>query len=94
MAPKEVLKGAVFCSFLKKCPDSLGWTEMVYLRNKRQSEEPGQNPSSVQCSGKVSDMDWVMTLGQVMKGQILLNKLLKEGEIIRVSQCRSARTLT
>lgn len=62
---------------------------MVNLRNQGQFEEIGEKPSSAQWSGKVSDMVWVLTLGQVIKGQILVNKVLKEGEIIHVSQCES-----
>lgn len=67
---------------------------MVNLRNQGQFEEPGEKPSSAQCSGKVSDMDWVVMLGQGVKGQILVNKVLKEGKIIHVSQCGAVRTLT
>lgn len=65
---------------------------MVNLRNQGQFEEPGEKPSSAQCSGKASDMDWVVMLGQVMKDQILVNEALKEGEIIHVSHCRAVRT--
>lgn len=95
MAPEEVLKGAVFCNFLKKsCDSSLGWMEMVNLRNHGQFEEPEEKLLSVQCSGKVNDVDGVAMLDQVTKGQILVNKVLKEGEIIHVNQCRAVRTLT
>lgn len=67
---------------------------MVNLRNQGQFEESGEKALSAQCCGKVSDMDWAMTLGQVIKEQILVNKVLKEGEIIHISQCKAVRTLT
>lgn len=31
---------------------------------------------------------------KAMKGQILVNNVLKEGEIIHISQCRAVGTLT
>lgn len=33
-------------------------------------------------------------LGQVIKGHILVSKVLKEDEIIHISQCRAVRILT
>lgn len=35
-----------------------------------------------------------MTLGQVIKGHILVSKVLKEDEIIHIGQCRAVRILT
>lgn len=39
---------------------------------------PGEKLLSVQCSAKVNDVDGVAMLDQVMKGQILVNKVLKK----------------
>lgn len=74
-------------NLFKDCPDSLDQTEMFDMRKQGQFRDPGEKTSR-----KARDRGWVVILGQVIKGQILVNKVMKGSEIIHVSECKATRT--